>query len=254
MAVGKNKRIQGRNKGVKKRVDSMLKKEWYDVVAPKIFKKRQFAKTICNKTIGEKLAHTNLMGRVFEVNLADLKDNATDKESSSYKLKFQVQKVVERNLLTQFYGMEMTTDKLRSLFKKWCSTVEGVIEAKTMDGYILRIFVIMFTTKQKNQLSKNCYAKEHTKKWLRARATAMIKKKVAQNKLNQVVDSLCNFSVIKKLQRRCSAIFPIRDLKIRKVKVIRNGDIKNIMDIHEKVPVSIEDQPRIVDVVQTEIA
>jgi len=249
MAVGKNKRLsRGGKKGAKKKaVEVMLRKEWYDVVAPAIFKARQFGKTICNKTIGEKLANTNLMGRVYEANLADLKDDITNKDLSGYKLKFQVQKVAGRNLLTQFHSMELTTDKLRALFRKWCTTIETVVEAKTSDGYTLQLFVICFTVKNKDQLSKNCYANQHMVKWLRARMTAMIQRKFAKLDITTAVRCMTDGSLAKKVEARVNPILPVRDLKIRRVKSIRMGDGKGLLEAHGKVPDTIEDQPRVVE-------
>jgi small subunit ribosomal protein S3Ae len=249
---------RGGKKGAKKKAtECMLRKEWYDVVAPAIFKNRQFGKSICNKTVGEKLANTNLMGRVYEANLADLKGDITNKELSGYKLKFIVQKVQGRNLLTQFHSMEMTSDKLRALFRKWCTTIESVVDAKTADGFTLRLFVICFTVKNKDQLSKNCYANQHMVKWLRARMTAMIQRKFAKLDISTVVRTLTDGSLAKKVEARVNPILPIRDLKIRRVKTVRFGDAKGLFEAHGKIPDTVEDltlNPKIVEQVVEEAA
>ncbi|RNF20155.1 40S ribosomal protein S3a [Trypanosoma cruzi] len=112
MTLGKNKRIsKGGKRGKKKAQETMSRKEWYDVVAPKNFEVRQFGKTICNKTQGTKIAADYLRGRVYESNLADL--NKTQGDDDAYrKVKFVVQEVQGRNLLTQFHSMEMTSDRV----------------------------------------------------------------------------------------------------------------------------------------------
>lgn len=61
-------------------------------------------------------ANDALKGRVLEVSLADLNNN---QEDSFRKVKLQVQEIQGKNCLTNFHGMDFTSDKLRSLVKKW---------------------------------------------------------------------------------------------------------------------------------------
>jgi len=61
------------------------------------------------------LASDGLKGRVFEVSLADLQND----EQSFRKFRLISEDVQGKNVLTNFHGMTMTTDKLRSLVKKW---------------------------------------------------------------------------------------------------------------------------------------
>lgn len=61
------------------------------------------------------LASDGLKGRVFEVSLADLQND----EQSFRKFRLISEDVQGKNVLTNFHGMTMTTDKIRSLVKKW---------------------------------------------------------------------------------------------------------------------------------------
>lgn len=61
------------------------------------------------------LASDGLKGRVFEVSLADLQND----EVAFRKFRLIAEDVQGKNVLTNFHGMTMTTDKLRSLVKKW---------------------------------------------------------------------------------------------------------------------------------------
>lgn len=251
MAMGKNKRVsKGGKRGSKKKIiEPMNKKEWFDVVAPRNFKVRQFAKTICNKTIGIRTVADNMKGRVYESNLADL-DQATTKDQPFKKMKLQVGEVVGRNLLTTFHSMSMTTDKIRSLFRKWCSTIESVIDAPTKDGYTLRFFVTAFTARSKGQLSKNCYAPGKLEKWARLRMTKMIRKRIGSVTLNRAVSLLSHDILTDALQERVNPILPVRDLKIVKCKVVRSPklDGAKLIESHNKIPESQEDKARVVEV------
>ena len=257
MAVGKNKRVsKGGRKGAKKKVvEAMSRKEWYDVIAPSNFKTRQFTKTICNKTQGLKIASENLRGRVFEVNQADL-DNSTTKDAPFRKFKFCVQEIQDRNLLTQFHGLELTTDKKRSLIRKWCTTIEAQVEAKTADGYTLRVFLACYTSRHASQLSKNCYCATRLEKWIRFRITKMIQARLIKCDINQAATLFGNDVLIDALYKRCNPIVPIRDLKILKVKTIRapKFDMAKLMEAHGDVPTSKEADARIVEEATEEVA
>ena len=54
--------------------------------------------------------------------------------------------------------MDFTTDKLRSMVRKWQSLIEAYTDVKTTDGYMLRIFCLSFTKKRPGQIKKTCYA------------------------------------------------------------------------------------------------
>lgn len=251
MAVGKNKRIsKGGKRGNKKKiVEPMTRKEWYDVVAPANFEKRQFAKTICNKTQGLKIASDNLRGRVYQVNHADLVNEAATKDQAFRNVKFEVMEVQGRNLLTQFHSLQLTTDKERSLLRKWCTLIESPIEVKTADGYTLRLFVICFTKKQKTQLSKNCYSKTRLEKWVRLRMTKIAQMRLSKATINEAVSMMMNDVLVDEMAKRCNAIVPLRDVKLAKVKVIRTPkfELSRLYDAHGDIPETKEGEAREVE-------
>lgn len=55
-------------------------------------------------------------------------------------------------------GMDFTTDKLRSLVRKWQTLIEAHVEVKTTDGYMLRMFCIGFTKKRAGQVHTSSLA------------------------------------------------------------------------------------------------
>lgn len=54
--------------------------------------------------------------------------------------------------------MDFTTDKLRSLVRKWQTLIEAHVDVKTTDNFTLRLFCIGFTKKRQNQQKRTCYA------------------------------------------------------------------------------------------------
>merc|ERR1711981_551329 len=157
MAVGKNKRLTKGKKGSKKKlIDPFTTKDWYDIKAPSIFQKPICGKTLITRTKGTKIASEGLKGRQVEVSLGDLQNN---EDQAFRKMKLRAEDVQGRNVLCNFWGMDFTTDKLRSMVRKWQTLIEAHTDVVTTDGYRMRLFCIGFTKKRQNQLKKTCYAK-----------------------------------------------------------------------------------------------
>jgi hypothetical protein len=120
-------------------VDPFTRKDWYDIKAPSMFEVRNVGKTLVNRTQGlskytaqENLsafiethrrcipflenATDGLKGRVIELSLADLNK---DEDQAFRKVKLRIDEIQGKSCLTNFYGMDFTSDKLRSLVKKW---------------------------------------------------------------------------------------------------------------------------------------
>jgi len=235
MAVGKNKGLKiGGKKGAKKKiVDPFTRKDWYDIKAPSVFKVRQVGKTLVNRTAGTKIASDGLKGRVYEVSLADLQ-NENDAERSFRKFRLICEDVQGKNCLTNFHGMGLTTDKLRSMVKKWQTLIEGNIDVKTTDGYMLRVFCIGFTRKQDMSTKKTCYAQSQQIRNIRKKMVDIIQREVSSTDLKDVVNKLIPDSIARDIEKACQGIYPLHDVHIRKVKVIRRPrfDLNKLMDMH----------------------
>jgi len=233
MAVGKNKRAsKGKKGGRKKITDPFAKKEWYEVRAPSIFPVKVIGKTIATKTSGTKIARDSLMGRIFEVSLGDLKPESEDEAFRKFSLK--VEDVNGKNCLTNFHGMDITTDKLRSLVKKWQSLIEAYVDIKTTDGYTLRLFCIGFTRKQPNTRRTTAYAQTSQVKRIRKRMVDIMQKETAQVDLNGLVDKLMSEVIGREIEKKTQSIYPLHNVLIRKVKMLRapKVDIGRLLEIH----------------------
>lgn len=97
-------------------MDPFSKKDQYDIKAPPVFTVRNIGKTLVSRTQGTKIASEGLKHRVFEVSLVDLH---SDEDQTYMKIRLCAEDVQGGNVITNFWGMSFTTDKLRSLVKKW---------------------------------------------------------------------------------------------------------------------------------------
>jgi small subunit ribosomal protein S3Ae len=242
MAVGKNKRLtKGGKKGSKKKIaDPYSKKDWYDVKAPSMFQIRNIGKTLVTRTTGTKIAADGLKGRVFEVSLADLQNS---EEEAHRKIKLCADEVQGKHLLTNFHGLDFTTDKLRSLVKKWHTLIEAIVDVKTSDNYIVRVFTIAFTKRRPNQVKKTSYAQHAQIRQIRKKMTDIITKEVSTADLKEFVAKLLPESIGKEIEKACQGIYPLQNVFVRKVKVLRKPklDMGKLLELHGDSAATSED-------------
>jgi len=231
MAVGKNKKL-GKKKGAKKKlVDPMSKKDWYDVKAPSVFGHRQQGKVIVSRTVGTKIASDGLKGRVVEVSLADLQK---DEDQAHRKIKLRIEDVQGHDCLTNFHGMDLTTDKLRSLVRKWQTLIEAHIDVKTTDGYTLRMFSIGFTKRRQNQYKKTSYAQSSQIRTIRKKMMDIMFREASSSDLKDLVSKFIPEGIGKQIEKACQGVYPLQNVFVRKVKVLKTPkfDPYKLMELH----------------------
>ncbi|KAI0463214.1 ribosomal 40S subunit protein S1B [Komagataella kurtzmanii] len=232
MAVGKNKRLSKGKKGLKKKVvDPFQRKEWYDIKAPTTFENRNVGKTLINKSTGLKNAVDGLKGRVVEVSLADLQGS---EDHSFKKIKLRVDEVQGKNLLTNFHGFDFTSDKVRSLVRKWQSLVEANVTVKTADDYVLRIFCIAFTRRHQNQIKKTTYAQSSQLSAIRKKMVEIMQREVSNVTLAQLTSKLIPEVIGREIEKAAEGIYPLQNVHIRKVKVLKQAkfDLGALLALH----------------------
>lgn len=234
MAVGKNKNLKTGKKGSKKKaIDPFTRKDWYDVKAPAMFANRNVGKTLVNRTQGTKIASEGLKHRVFEVSLADLQ-NETDAERSFRKFRLIAEDVQGKSVLCNFHGMDLTTDKLRSMVKKWQTYIKAFTDCKTTDGYLLRIFCIGFTERMTNQVKKTSYAQHKQVKTIRRKMVDIMSREVTNCELKELVNKLIPDTIADDIRKSCNSVYPLKDVFIRKVKVLKKPrfEVSKLLELH----------------------
>ena len=229
---GKNKRLTKSKKGSRKKaVDPFLKKEWYKLIAPSIFAVKDCGRTLITKTQGTKIASDGLKGRIFEMSLADLNKNGA---LAFRKIKLCIEDVQGFNCLLNFHGMDMTRDKLCSLIRKKQSIIEGSVDCRTTDGYMVRLFCIAFTKQQENQVKNTCYAKSAQIRAIRQKMVSVMTELGTKGDLKSLVKDLISAPIGDQIAKEASSIFPIKDCYIRKVKVLKKPkfDVTELMEWH----------------------
>lgn len=166
-------------------------------------------KTLVNRTTGLKNANDALKGRIIEVSLADLQK---DEDHSFRKIKLRVDEVQGRSCLTDFHGLEFTSDKLRSLVRKWQTLIEGNVVIKTTDEYLLRIFCIAFTRRRPNQVRKTTYANGAQIKAIRKKMVEIIQREATNCSLKELTQKIIPESIGTTIEKATQGIYPLQNV------------------------------------------
>jgi len=233
MTAGKEPQDFKKKGAKKKAAHPFIKKEWYNVNVPSNFDIQVPTVTPCNRTAGQKIAADSIRGRVFEISQADLCKDAY--EQSWRKVRVQCEEVKGYDAYTNFYGMDITRDKLCTLVKKWHSTIEAFAQAKTVDGYTLRMFCIAFTKRHKRQVKATCYAKNSQQKLIRQKMMEIMVNECQKSSLKDLFKNFLSENVSKNITKECSKIFPLENVLIRKVKVLKKPkfDLTKLMELYQ---------------------
>jgi small subunit ribosomal protein S3Ae len=170
---------------------------------------KSVGKTLVNRTSGLKNANDSLKGRIFEVSLADLQN---DEDHAFRKVKLRVDEIQGKNCLTNFHGLDFTTDKLRSLVRKWQSLIEANVTVKTTDDYLIRLFAIAFTKRRPNQIKKTTYARSSQIRAIRKKMTEIIQREAASCTLSQLTHKLIPEVIGREIEKSTQGIYPLQNV------------------------------------------
>jgi small subunit ribosomal protein S3Ae len=167
-------------------------------------------KTLVNRTTGLKNANDALKGRIVEVSLADLQK---DEDHAFKKVKLRVDEVQGKNCLTNFHGLDFTSDKLRSLVRKWQTLIEANTVVKTTDDYLVRLFVIAFTKKRANQIKKTTYAQTSQIRQIRKKMLEVIARESNGLTLQGLVGKLIPEAFGREIEKATHGIYPLQNVR-----------------------------------------
>lgn len=130
--------------------------------------------------------------------------------------------------------MDFTSDKLRSLVRKWQTLIEAHVDIKTTDGYLLRLFSIGFTKKRPNQVKKTTYAKMSQIRQVRTKMVEIMIREASSCDLKQLVHKLVPEVIGREIEKACQGIYPLQNVYVRKVKILKapKFDIGKLLELH----------------------
>jgi len=173
-------------------------KEWYVLVAPKLFKEKEIGET----PVGD--AKT-LIGRKIETYLINLIDDL-----SKYYLKFhfKVKEIEDNKAKTEFAGLECLRDYISRMIRYGIVRIDTIQDLTTSDKVKLRVKTITITSKK---IRKNVEIS------LKRFVEEKIKKNVESTKLDDLIKKIITDDLKRNILNEGSKIYPVRTFEVRKV-------------------------------------
>jgi small subunit ribosomal protein S3Ae len=150
------------------------------------------------------------------------------------KVKLRVDEVQGKNCLTNFHGLDFTSDKLRSLVRKWQSLIEANVVVKTTDDYLLRLFCIAFTKRRPNQVKKTTYAQSSQIRAIRKKMVEIMARDASSCTLAQLTQKLIPEVIGREIEKATQGIYPLQNVHVRKVKLLKapKFDLGALLGLH----------------------
>lgn len=184
--------------------DRWKAKEWYKIYAPKMFNEMQIGET-------PSADPSSLIGRTTEVTVHDL---TGDFSKMHIKLKFKINEVNGFDARTIFVGQDLTSDYVRRLTRRRRTKTDHVVDARTKDGYLVRIKPMSVTEKRIQSSQETA---------IRAIMTETIQKLAADMTMTDLVKAIISGDLAKELAKASKVVVPIKRMEIRRTEVLEMG-------------------------------
>ncbi|KAK2095507.1 40S ribosomal protein S3-1 [Saguinus oedipus] len=112
--------------------------------------------------------------------------------------------------------------------------IEAHVDVKTTSGYLLCLFCVGFIKKCNNQIGKTSFAQHQQGHQIWKKMVEIMTQEVQTNDLKEVVNKLIPDSIGKDIEKAYQAIYPLYDVFIRKVKMLKKPkfELGKLMELH----------------------
>lgn len=176
-------------------------KEWFTIVAPKIFDEREIGRTMVAEP-------ENLMGRKISLSLIELTNNF---EKFYMKFNFRVVKTEGNKAFTEFDSSECLQDYISRMILRRVRRIDTVQDLKTKDGVNLRVKgLAVISRRVKSSIQKN----------IRNNIKEMVKEFVENSTFEELIESIINDELKNTILRQSRKTYPVRNFEVRKTQVV----------------------------------
>jgi small subunit ribosomal protein S3Ae len=177
-----------------------VKKQWYEIIAPKMFGER---------VVGDTLAvdPKHLIGRKITVNLTDI---VNDYNKFYVKLIFQIERVEGTKAYTKFTGHDIMRERVYRLVQRRGRRVDCIQDVRTKDGVKMRVKTVFMLIRRVGTSMKRD---------ARKMAHAIIEETAKESNFEDFMKMILEAQLQQKIRKSCSKLYPTGNVEIRKTEV-----------------------------------
>ncbi len=192
-----------------KAVDPWKTKQWFTIVAPRIFGEKELGVTAASEP-------ELLVGRTLEVLGSEVTGSLAHLQ---YLLKFQIVQVVGSQARTEFVGLELERSFMKRLTRRHTSKVEVVFDVTTRDNIKLHVKVDAWTAVRVSRSKRTD---------MRKIMMEMVEEEAKKREKDELLKEFFAGELMRKIAERLKKIAPIRRVEVARVKVLK--------EVSERVP------------------
>lgn len=177
-------------------------KEWFTIVAPKIFEEKEMGKTLASEP-------ENLLNKTLSLSAIDL---INDLSKYYLKFKFRITKLDGNRAITEFDGSECMQDYISRMVLRRVRRIDVVQDLKTKDGTKIRVKVLTTISKK---------ATSSVEKTVREFISKLVRVEVENSTLHEFLKRMISNELKTKVLKEARKIYPVRNFEIRKTEIIR---------------------------------
>jgi len=177
-----------------------LKKNWYEIIAPKMFGEHPVGETL---SVDAK----QLVGRKINVSLIEL---GPEYNKFYIKLQFQIEKVEGTKAFTKFVGHDVMSERIYRMVQRRTRRVDCIQEITTKDNVKLRVKTVVILSRRVGTSIKSS---------ARQKAKEVVSKICSEKTLEEIVMMIISDEIQKNIYDECRKVYPVSGVEVRKTEV-----------------------------------
>lgn len=183
-----------------KEVLKWKKKRWVPILAPKLMREMMIGESFV-------MSPETLVGKTIECNLMALTGNMKKQHTS---VKFRIEAIVEGKAMTSLIAYKLSAATIKRGVRRRRDRIDTVIYAKTKDGHMLTLKLILITKNNTTNSVLNAIS---------SKARELLKAHISSQPYEIIMEDVLNFKIQSELKKHLKKIYPLTICDVRYIGV-----------------------------------